>query len=273
MRTIAFVCTWIVASAGAAVAGGDTAKGTFTSQGVCMEVKGAVAFRGTSFLDRRPVLIVAVSNARLQPEAIGDYFDRKLAIDRRLKDDETGVVYVEFRPDGRYHGISYYFASGNGCGFCTSEVSSTVKLVNHRLSGTLKGTEKDRAFELALDVPLLSDDHGLPLPPDGGLPGQAYLAYHSALVQGDLAALRTLISTGQQDTWARAEKKGELSTFLRVLAMEHPGKSVRISKGFATATTAVLLITGESSLGKLQGEVLLFKERDSWLIEDELTSL
>src|SRR5262245_45773661 len=251
MRTIAFVCTWIVASAGAAVAGGDTAKGTFTSQGVCMEVKGAVAFRGTSFLDRRPVLIVAVSNARLQPEAIGDYFDRKVAIDRRLKDDETGVVYVEFKPDGRYFGISYYFASGNGCGFCTSEVSSTVRLVNDRLSGTLKGTEKNRPFELALDVPLLSDDHGVPLPPDGSPPGKAYLAYHRALVQGDRATLRALLSTGQQETWARAEQKGELATFLRVLATEHPDKSVRILKGFVTARTAILLIAGESNLGKL----------------------
>jgi hypothetical protein len=184
-----------------------------------------------------------------------------------------GVFTAYVRPDGRYRGLSDFFAPGNGCGFCTSEVSSTVKLVSDRLHGTLKGTETDRAFELTLDVPLLSDDHGSPLPSDGGLPGKAYLAYHRALVQGDRAALRTLLSTGQQETWSRAEQRGELSTFLRGLAMEHPDKAVRISKGFATATTAVLLITGESSLGKLQGEVLLFKERDRWLIEDELTSL
>src|SRR5438105_9427638 len=44
---------------------------------------------------------------------------RRRAVDKRIKDDDTGVVYFEFRPDGSYRGVTYYFAPGSGCGVCT----------------------------------------------------------------------------------------------------------------------------------------------------------
>jgi hypothetical protein len=77
------------------------------------------------------------------------------------------VRYLEFTPQGRWHGLSYYFGLGNGCGFCTSEVASTVKLTDGKLVGTLKGTEKDRPFTVTLNIPVTSDDHGPALPADG----------------------------------------------------------------------------------------------------------
>jgi hypothetical protein len=51
---------------------------------------------------------------------------------------------LEFTPQGQWRGISYYLTSGNGCGYCTSEVASTVKLSNGRLIANVTGTEKDR---------------------------------------------------------------------------------------------------------------------------------
>ena len=160
----------------------DVAHGTFKSQAITLEVRSAIAFKGKSYLGADDVLIVAVTNAKVHGDALADYYDRKRAVEKRIKDDDTGVVYFEFRPDGSYRGLSYYFASGNGCGFCTSEVSSTVRLGGGKLSGTLTGTEKDRPFEVVLNVPVMSDDHGSALPADGGAPRAAYLAYHAALV-------------------------------------------------------------------------------------------
>src|ERR1700730_1888312 len=96
-----------------------TAKGTFKSQGISMDVRGALAFSGKSLLDKgADALIVAVTNARLKPGAIADYVDRRLAIERHIKDAGTGVVYLEFRQDGTFRGFGYYFQPGNGCGFC-----------------------------------------------------------------------------------------------------------------------------------------------------------
>ena len=251
----------------------DIAHGTFKSQAITLEVRSAIAFKGKSYLGPDDVLIVAVTNARVHGDALADYYDRKRAVEKRIKDDDTGVVYFEFRPNGAYRGLSYYFVPGNGCGFCTSEVASTVRLAGGKLSGTLTGTEKDRLFQVVLDVPVMSDDHGSALPADGGAPGAAYLAYHAALVKRDRAALKPLLSLDRQQTWADAEKKGNAGKFVEYLAEEHPDKSVRIVRGFVKGDTAVLLVSGDSLVGNLSGEVLLKKEKDAWHVDDELMDL
>jgi hypothetical protein len=249
------------------------AGGTFKSKAITLQVRSAIAFKGKSFLGPEDALIVAVSNAKMQADALAEYYDRRRVVEKRIKDAETGVVYFEFRPDGSYRGLSYYFAPGNGCGFCTSEVASTVRLSGGRLAGALKGTEKDRPFDVSLDVPLMSDDHGTALPTDGGAPGAAYLAYHAALVKRDRAALRPLLSQDRQQTWTEAEKKGDLGGFLAYLAEEHPDKAVRIDRGYVKGNTAVLLVSGESLVGRLVGEALLMQEKGAWRVDDELMEL
>jgi len=265
----------IGAPSGSSAAETDTAHGSFRSQAVQLEVRSAIAFRGKPFLGgSEEALIVAVTNAKVHADALADYYDRRRAVDKRIKDDETGVVYFEFRPDGRYKGLSYYFASGNGCGYCSGDVVSTVRLAGGRLSGSLKGNEAERSFDVALDVPILSDNHGGPLPADGGAPGAAYRAYHSALGKRDRLALKASLSLDRLETWADAEKKGNLGRFVQYLGSEHPNQSVTIVRGFVKGNTAVLLVTGESStIGKLEGEVLLMKESDVWHVDDELMEL
>jgi hypothetical protein len=114
--------------------------------------------------------IVAVTNAKLENEAIADYYDRRRAMEKHVKDENTGIVYFEFRTDGRYRGVSYYFGAGNGCGFCTSDVTSSVRVTGGKVSGAIKRSEPGRPFEIALDTPVLSDDHGTALPADRGAP-------------------------------------------------------------------------------------------------------
>jgi hypothetical protein len=264
-----------VIAMGAAVAADapDTAGGTFQSRAVTLEIRSAIAFKAKSSLGSDDALIVAVTNTIMHADALADYYDRRRAVEKRIKDDATGVVYFEFRPDGSYRGLSYYFAPGNGCGFCTSEVVSTVKLSGGRLAGALKGTEKDRPLDVSLNVPVMSDEHGTALPADGGAPGAAYVAYHVALVKRDRAALQPLLSLDRQQTWADAEKKGNVGKFVEYLAAEHPDKSVRITRGYARGNTAVLLVSGESIAGKLVGEALLMKEKGAWRVDDELMEL
>jgi hypothetical protein len=204
-------------------------------------------------------------------EAVADFVDRKRAIEHLIKDDETPIVYLEFTPQGRWRGVSYYIASGNGCGYCTTEAASTVQLVKGRLAGTIKNSEKDRPFTVTLDIALLSDDHGAALPADGGAPGKAYLAYHAALVKRDADGLKAVLSPGNVEVFARAEKNNDVDGFMSSLAEKHPMKSVKITQGWSTAGKASLLIQGESGLGKVQGEVFLLSAKGVWGVDEELT--
>jgi hypothetical protein len=250
------------------------AAGTFTSKDVAFDVAGAVAFNGPSSLDKaEPAILVVVSNTGLNGDALADFVDRKLAVEKLIKDDKTAVVYLEFTPQGRYRGLSYYFGSGNGCGFCTSEVTSTVKLSNGRLAGKLKGTEKGRPFDLTLDVAVLADAHGSALPADGGAPGKAYLAYHAALVKHDAKALKPTLSPGRIEVWDRANTKGDLSGYVSYLAEDHPMKSVKVVKGWATADKASLVIEGVGEAGNLAGEVLLVNTKGAWGVDEELVDV
>jgi hypothetical protein len=249
-----------------------TASGIFKSQGITLEANGAVAFRGKSLFDDSRALIVAVSNVNLRAAAISEYVDRRRLITERVMDDQTGVVWFEFRLDGTYRGFSYYFQQGNGCGFCTGEVVSTVKVGDGKLSGKLTDKEKDRSFELTLATPVMSDDHGAALPADGGAPGKAYMEYHAALAKSDRAALRPLVSNEQQKFLDDAEKNGKLAATLQAMAEGHPGTSVRITGGFTSGDKAVLLFAGEASTIKLTGEALMIRESGTWRVDDEITS-
>ena len=189
-----------------------------------MPVQTAIAFRGKSLIDKSDVIVVAVTNAKMHADVIAQYYDRRRAVDQRINDSDTPVVYFEFKPDGSYKGYSFYFASGNGCGYCGGNmgIKSTIKLANGRLAGTLKGTDTDRDFNVTIDLPVASDDHGAPLPPDGGAPGKAYRDYHDALVKRDAKALRPLLSDFRREYFANAIKHGKTDEYMNLLAEGHP---------------------------------------------------
>jgi|SRR5690348_1422297 len=249
------------------------ASGPFKSHGLSMHVKSALAFRGTSVLDKSDVIIVAITSAEMDTDGLDAYVDRRRAIDRRVKDDDTGVVYLEFRPNGTYRGLNYYFARGNGCGYCAGGATSTVKLVNGRLAGSLKSSDASISFDVVLNVPISSDDHGTPLPADGGAPGKAYFGYRAALVKRDIKALPPFLSDELRQTLSEAVKEGKGPAYMNYLAKEHPSKSVQITKGFSKDNRAVLLISGESPTSKLTGEVQLLNQGGGWRVDDELTDV
>jgi len=252
-----------------------SADGSFKSQTFTMPVSTAMAFRGKSIIDKTDVIVVAISNGDFRVDWFANFFDRRRAIERRMKDKETAVVYLEFKPDGAYRGLSYYFTKGNGCGYCGGSlgVTSTVKLANGRIAGSLKSKDESRTFDVVFNVPVTPDDHGAPLPPDGGAPGKAYLGYHEALVKRDAKALRPFLSNENREFLASAEKKGKLAVELKFMAKEHPDQSVQITKGFSKGNHAVLLIAGESGGIKLTGEVVLVNEGGRWGVDDELTDV
>jgi hypothetical protein len=273
MKTLllaAALSAWVGSTAAA-----DTASGSFKNQNVGMPIKSALAFPGKSLLDKGDVIVVAVTSAEMDADALAAYYDRRRAVDQRIKDSNTGVVFFEFRPNGNYKGYSFYFAPGNGCGYCGGNmgITTTVKLAKGRLAGTVKGTDTNRSFDITLDLAILSDDHGAPLPPDGGAPGKAYLDYHAALVKRDANALRTALSDEGRKIQAGAIKEGKGAAYMNYLAKEHPTQSVKIAKGWSNGKSAVILFDGEGSVLKLTGEAVLLNQGGTWRVDDELSDV
>ena len=70
-------------------------------------------------------------------------WDRRHVIDDYFRDEETLVAYFHFGKDGKYKGMSYYFASGDGCGFCyDGTVQSTVKIEKGRIDGARRKAQR-----------------------------------------------------------------------------------------------------------------------------------
>jgi hypothetical protein len=267
-------CLWFVLVAVPAYAAeGSRASGQFYSKKIHMEIKDAYAFRGTPTLGGKEKVIVAViSNRGFVQSAIDGYWDRRRALNRYFKDEQTGLVFFEFSLDGRYRGLSYYFESENGCGYCADpDVQSNVRLANGRLIGKLvfpKGKDPNRSFDVSLDVPVSSDDFGKSQGPGGGEPGKAYLAYHRALSGKDEKAIASLLSEERRATWAEAQAKGTGGQFLTFLREDHPAE-VRVTDAFIKGDQALLLIEGKGAVGPIIGEAQFSRQQGVWRFEEE----
>ena len=266
-----------VIGAGAGFAAGPArASGLFKSGEIQLKITDAYAFRGAaSFGENEKVLVVAVSNQGFVPAAMDEYWDRKRALERYFKDEDTGLVYFEFGLDGKYRGLSYYFGSGNGCGYCSDPaVKSTVSLKSDKLSGKLvmaKTKDAQMSFEITLDVPVSADDHGAAQGKGGGEPGKAYLAYHKALRGQDPKAIQPLLAEERRARWKEAEGQGNGGAFLEFLGEGHPAQ-VTVSEAFVKGNKALLLLQGKGEEGKVEGEAQLVLEQGTWRFLEETLS-
>ena len=244
------------------------ASGTFEGKNWTFEALGAYAFPAEVGFDDEPGVRVAISNAGFSPERLDRVWDREHAIDTFFRDEETLVVYYHFAKNGAYKGMSYYFASGDGCGFCyDGAVASTVKIENGRIHGTIKQAPKpdEVGFDLAFDVPIAPTDYGTPLPAGGGEPGKAYAAYHEVLAGNAAEALRPLLD--DEDAADLTEFGDEV---LQAKREDHPTQSYRIVKGWIKDDRALLLVEGETSVMKVETEVHFLKLGGTWRVYNEI---
>ncbi|KAB2959194.1 MAG: hypothetical protein F9K18_11690 [Thermoanaerobaculia bacterium] len=268
-----------LASLGAAAPGAEeevrgSATGRFASRGISFEVADAYAFPADATLGEERVLAVAISNSGFNEEFISRYRDRRSLLDNYFRDDQTALVYFEFTPDGVYRGLSYYLESGNGCGYCSGGVTSTVRRTGGRLVGRLSSedAESERSFSIDLDVPVAGEEFGRAQGAGGGDPGAAYLAFHQAVVAGDAAGLRASVGQNLRETLANAEQAGQGAEYLAWLKGEHAA-TVLVTEGYVDGDRALLILAGERGSGKVAGEAILVRERDAWKVDDEMFEL
>lgn len=270
----------LAALAGPAPAGAGEeqghASGSFASRGVSFAVNDAFAFEDVGFLGDGKVYVVAVSNQGFGADFIARYRDRRYLLDNFFKDEETGLVYFEFSLDGKYEGLSYYLESGNGCGYCSGGVDSTVKLAGGKLVGRLSmvDAESERSFAIELDVPVTSADFGAAQGAGGGAPGKAYLAFHEAVLAGDLAALERTLGDSWLANLTEAKQSGRTADYLAALrGGNHPERSLRVTDAFVQGDLALVQVVGDSSIGRVEGEAILSRVDGAWRIDDEYFQL
>jgi hypothetical protein len=254
--------------------------GSFDSGKTRIEIVGEYAFWGkTAGFSDGQVIKVAVSNGDFVAQMFDPWYDKKHTIDTFFADAETKVVYFEFEPTGKYKGYSFYFVSGDGCGYCyDSSVRSTVAASGGRLKGKISHQDPGnrRAFDIDIDVPIPDASNGTALPRDGGDPGRVYLAYHKALNAGDKAAILALLDARNKRHWAEHDKAKNLDGWIRFKYNELHGKmnNVSVVGGYAKDDHAVILFTGSSGvIDRMYGEAVLRREGGAWLFEDEWTDV
>jgi hypothetical protein len=243
-------------------------KGKFEGKNWTFEAFGAYAFPAEVGWDDEPGVRVAVSNTGFDAEKLDRYYDRAHIIDTYFADEESLVLYFHFAKNGAYKGMSYYFGSGDGCGFCfDGSVQSTVKIEKGRLVGKVKLAPKpdENAWDIDLDVPVAPSDYGQPLPAGGGDPGKAYAAFHAALGASDRAALAPLLPEASQTLFAQ-NADAEMEAYRK----DHPDKSFEVVKGWTRGERALLVVNGETSYSKVKTEAHLIREKGTWRVYNEV---
>ena len=248
------------------------ASGTFEGTKSRFKVGGAYAYWTRS--GDEPLIEVAVSNYGFKSPFFDAFYDPRPAIDTLFVDDETAVVYFQFEPNGKYHGLSYYLGSGDGCGFCYDpKVKSTVKIAGQHAAGKLSFKDDNRAFEIQLDVPVAPKEWGKPIAGDAGEIGKAYRAYNAAMQKDDRKTILKLLDADNRERWAKREKEGKLDSYVDYLSdkVHWRLKEARIVGGYVRENQAVLLIKGSSAvIDHVKGQVTLRRESDGWKISDEV---
>ena len=249
------------------------ASGKFKGSRYSFGVGGAYAYWSHS-ADEGPLIEVAVSNDAFRTEAFDAFYDPRPVIDTDFADEKTAVVYFQFEPDGKYHGLSYSLGSGDGCGFCFDpSVKSTVRIAGNRAKGGLSFSSDTRSFDIQIDVPIAPKEWGKPLAADGGEAGAAYRAYNAAMEKQDRKAIFDLIDAETRDRWAKREKEGKLDSWLdyREDRVHWRLKEAHIVRGFIRGDHAILLVKATSAtIDKVHGQVALTRENGKWKIADEV---
>ena len=117
-----------------------------------------------------------------------------------------------------------------------------------------------------LPEPLPDDKTGKALPPDGGDPAKAYLAYRSAIEIKDIAAIRKLFQMPEGVELSDDDMKEGLE----FMASAAP-KDLKVTKGYINSAgdMAAVYFSGSEDGEKLYGTIGAARKDDVWMVTEE----
>lgn len=272
-QSLQWLCLVVALGAAAAPAPAqDVMKGKFEGSSWTFELGTAYAFPSEMLLDDGKGIVLALTNQGLNVDWLNAWVNRRWVLDHMVAnqndEDRVLVAYLGFHADGKLEGLSWYFGSGDGCGFCSSgAIQSTVKLERGRLKGTVKGKEDSYSIDLEIDVPVQREFPGQRLPAGGGDPAAAYLAFKDVLFSETRAGAWDMLDSEWHDI-LKERTPEQLQEFYTALTSEKVSQQVKIVGGYVDGDRAVLLFEGEEHWGKVYGEVRMDRENGVWKYDD-----
>jgi hypothetical protein len=268
------LCLWFtgILALAPALPAEDVAKGKFEGSSWSFEIATAYAFPSEMLLDDGKGIVLALTNDALDQAWLSAWVDRRWVLDNMVansdEDNRVLVAYVGFHPDGRLEGFTWYFASGDGCGFCSSgEIRSTAKLQAGRLKGAIQGKEDSYSIDVEIDVPVQPELPGKALPAGGAEPGAAFLALRDVLYSQNRAGAWDMLDAEWKDILEDRDPEGR-EEFFSALVSEKVSQQPKIVGGYVDGDRAVLLVEAEESWGSSRGEVRMDREAGVWKYDD-----
>jgi hypothetical protein len=250
----------------------DVMKGKFTGSSWNFELGTAYAFPSEMLLDDGKGIVLALTNQAVNLDWLNGWVDRRWVLDNMVanqnEEDRVLVAYVGFHANGRLEGFSWYFASGDGCGFCSSgQIQSTVKLAKGRLQGAIKGEDESFAIDIEIDIPVQQELPGERLPAGGGDPAAAYLALKDVLHSENRGGAWDMLDAEWKDI-LKERTPEQLQEFYLALVSEKVPAQPKIVGGYVDGDRAVLLFEAEEHWGKVRGEARMDRENGVWKYDD-----
>ena len=258
----------------------DSADGSMTVNGKTVALRYAYAGIEPDFFDKKETnIVVLLSDMPVTAEQFADHFGpehlKLTGVKVSINKDKQIVSGTIYSPE-----LTKYNGSFSATGMHTLEPTTlTTKAVAGKLymakqddffgtkyqysatfSATVGAAPKGAEASHSADAPA----KGKPLPPGGGEPGKAYLAYTKVLVAGDLSAVRKAV------TAERAKQMDDpdfAKMFPLIQAME--AKNINVTSGTIDGTSATLAVTGKSDGSDATGTVSMKQEKGVWKVEQE----
>ena len=193
-RSLACSLTILALACGVAHADGS---GTLYQDGKPLALVSAYAYRGPDpFEKTKEITTIVFSDRKIDAAAANAAANRGEAVEDQLRRDNATRVELNLENDGTLQNVN--IVSGGSSGSQSGSGWYTMKLAKNdakRIEGTFRTNDEadkktGRFYDLrfALDIPG-PPDLGAALPPGGGEPAKAYMAYLAALKKGDLDAI------------------------------------------------------------------------------------
>jgi hypothetical protein len=273
-RSLVCSLTILALTCGLAHADGS---GTLYQDGKALALVSAYAYRGPDPFDKtKEITTVVFSDRKIDAPAANAAANRGEAVEDQLRRDNATRVELNFEIDGTLENVNIVSAGSSG-----SQSGSgwyTMKLARNdakRVEGTFKSNDEadkksGRFYDLkfALDI-AGPPDLGAALPPGGGEPAKAYMAYLAALKKGDVDALaKTMTKERSAEILAHRSDPDfkVMFGFIQSSAMRDP----KVTKGFSKGDSATLELSGKDGDGNsATSTATMMKEDGSWRIAKE----
>lgn len=274
---LGFSLTLFALASGLAHADGS---GTLYQEGKPLALVSAYAYRGPDPFDKtKEITTVVFSDKKIDAAAANAAANRGEAVEDQLRRDNATRVELNIEGDGSLQNVN--IVSGGSSGSQSGSGWYTMKLAKHdakRVEGTFRtNDEADKKSGRFYDLKFALDiagppDLGAALPPGGGEPAKAYMAYLAALKKGDIDALAKTM-TKERSAEILAHRNDPDFKVMFGFIQESAIRDPKVMKGFSKGDSATIELAGKDGDGNsATSTATMTKEGGSWRLAKESMS-